>query len=780
MRYLPDLNNDKVWSRIFLTILTVLLLSAFAFGVASAQEGASLAPAYRAFPLLGIGSRTAIWFVAQLHLTFAAFVLGVPLFAVIIEIVGYLTTNQRYDKLAKDFIRLCLMAFSVTALFGGMLSFALIILYPKLWNYLVQIFSPTMYFYAALLLAETCVLYIYYYLWDFLQDRREATKAYQDVGKVAGWVFILTCTSLIVGEVFFSRILITQILVPLSSAPLISISASVGILAFLAVLCFASTRKLFHLCLGTLLNLLGTTLMVTANLWLTFMKSPGHAAYNEAGEKFTQWAINTETGELVSFMTAILNETWQPINIHRFIANICVGGCIVAAYAAFRFLSARTENEKAYYDWMGYTGNFVAIMALIPLPFAGYYLGREVYAWNEQMGVNMMGGHFSWFFIMQAILIGIMFFGANYYLWLGLERIPGGHRYMKFIGWMEFLLVISFIIWITPHNPVATRAEIVEIGGPFHPLIAPFGVMAFKLTVINVIILTTFLSFLFYRRANKETLVEFTPKGKKRQALVSGALVVLVPILGFLDFTDGSLRGPDVGKGMDFLNPLVLKYLLFTVVIGGLVLNFSLWRRARGNRETQFVDMAGITFQQLLMAFTFGITLWLGYHGYLSDDVTRLNDSVWQVVWVLACMILVTITDVFLLLPARSMGETRWGRMTVRSQYVLVMIAAAFVLTMSLMGTVRSGLRGPWHVFGYMKDTSPEAFHPSLAFSVNMWAITVFAFFLLVAFIFWLGSLGEVGPVPEVVKAVEVAGPAGALTEPGPAGAGGNPGSSFR
>ncbi|MFQ5853528.1 MAG: hypothetical protein ACE5JU_23465, partial [Candidatus Binatia bacterium] len=663
-----------------------------------------------------------------------------------------------------------------TALFGGMLSFALIILYPKLWNYLVQIFSPTMYFYAVLLLAETFILYIYYYSWDFLRDRGEGTAAYEKGSKVAGWVFIGACVCLIVGEVFFSRLFIREILAPLSSAPLTSLSLAAGVLLFLAAFCFAFMRKLFHLCLGTLLNLLGTTLMVTANLWLTFMMSPGHAAYSEAGEKVTEWAIDTKTGDLVSFVTATLNETWQPINIHRFIANICVGGCIVAAYAAFRFLSSRTDQERGYYDWMGYTGNFVAIMALIPLPFAGYYLGREVYAWNEQMGVNMMGGHFSWFFIMQAILIGVMFFGANYYLWLGLERIPGGQRYMKFIGWMEFLLVMSFLVWITPHNPVATRAEIAEIGGPFHPLIAPFGVMAFKLTVINIIILTTFLSFLFYRRANKKTLVELSSKGKLGQVLVGAALVVLVPIVGFFDFTDGSFKAADAGKAMDLLNLLVFKYLLFGFVIGGLVINFLLWRRARGERESRVADFAGITFQQLLFTFTFAINLWLGYHGYLSDDVTRLNDSVWQVVWILACMILVTITDVFLLLPARSMGEIRWGRMPVRSQYVLVMIAVAFVLTMSLMGTVRSGLRGPWHVFGYMKDTSLEAFHPSLAFSANMWAVTVFVFFLLVTLIFWLGSLGEEKPAPDAVKAVELAGPAGVLAEPRPAGGVGNPG----
>ena len=36
----------------------------------------------------------------------------------------------------------------------------------------------------------------------------------------------------------------------------------------------------------------------------------------------------------------------------------------------------------------------------------------------------MMGGIFSWLFIIQAVLIGVLFLSANYYLWLGIERIP--------------------------------------------------------------------------------------------------------------------------------------------------------------------------------------------------------------------------------------------------------------------------------------------------------------------------------------------------------------------
>ena len=43
---------------------------------------------------------------------------------------------------------------------------------------------------------------------------------------------------------------------------------------------------------------------------------------------------------------AVNNFTWMPINIHRLIANVVFGGTIAAAYAAFRFLGARTDEER--------------------------------------------------------------------------------------------------------------------------------------------------------------------------------------------------------------------------------------------------------------------------------------------------------------------------------------------------------------------------------------------------------------------------------------------------
>src|SRR5206468_2261272 len=60
------------------------------------QAAADSLPAYRDFPL--IGSRTAVWIAAEIHLMFAAFVLGVPMFAVVTELIGIVGKEQRWDR----------------------------------------------------------------------------------------------------------------------------------------------------------------------------------------------------------------------------------------------------------------------------------------------------------------------------------------------------------------------------------------------------------------------------------------------------------------------------------------------------------------------------------------------------------------------------------------------------------------------------------------------------------------------------------------------------------
>src|SRR2546430_15806074 len=96
----------------------VLLVSAVADSIRS----------YGHFP--GVGARGAVWIAAEVHLMFAAFVLGVPMFAVITELIGIGGKDEKDGKLSHEFTRLLVLADSATALWGARPLFFLTPLYP--------------------------------------------------------------------------------------------------------------------------------------------------------------------------------------------------------------------------------------------------------------------------------------------------------------------------------------------------------------------------------------------------------------------------------------------------------------------------------------------------------------------------------------------------------------------------------------------------------------------------------------------------------------------------
>ena len=277
-------------------------------------------------------------------------------------------------------------------------------------------------------------------------------------------------------------------------------------------------KNWLHLTLGLLLNAVGTLLMFLANAWVTFMMSP--AGIDASG---------TFSGDA---WAAIHNYLWNPINIHRVVANIAFGGSIVGAFAAFKFLSASSAEGRAHYDWMGYTANFIAIIALLPLPFAGYYLTAEIYAYSQQMGITLMGGIFAWLFIIQAVLIGTLFLSANYYLWCGMGRSDGAVRYNGYIKYIAIVLVAAFLVWFTPHTLVLTNAELKALAGPYHKFLGPLGLMPAKNSAVNIMIIFTTLSFLIYRRANKIPTVSWASTGNAIQVALFSAGIVNILFLG--------------------------------------------------------------------------------------------------------------------------------------------------------------------------------------------------------------------------------------------------------
>ena len=596
----------RAWSVAALIFLTGLLGIPL-LGLAQDAAGTAATVAYRDIPQLG-GSRNIIWVIAQQHLLLAGFVLGVPIFAWVCEIVGVRTGDKRYDKLAKEFTKLLTSAYATTALFGGILLFMLLGFYPKLMAYLTDIFFPSFVVYCALFLLETVTLYLYWYGWDVMQG---------------------------------------------------------------------GGKKGLHLFLGLLLNVFAFFIMIVPNSWATFQASP---------------VVVAEGSALARAWAATWNPTWWPVNVHRLIANVVLGGFICGAYAGMRYLSANTHEERVHYDWMGYVGNFIGVFGMLPLPFAGYWLMREVYQYNQQMGITLMGGFLSWLFILQAFLIGVLFLGANYYFWLGItHRIEGSEvKYRRPIMAMLVILLLCLGVWMTPHSLVASLEEARKMGGTHHPLLGVFGVMSAKMTVVNIMILVTFMSFIIYWRAGKQVTATWAKVAQKVMGGVLGLAAIVVIVLG----------------------------------------------------------------------------VW----GYFVPAIVRINYfSVAQVLIVLFVLVTITPLTGLLMKSARTTTEMIWGRMPPRAGYALVLNAVMVILLMTLMGYARSSSRVHWHIYGVMRDSSQYAYSPALGYAAAFMSLNTFVFCLLVAFIFWVATMGDKAKAGEPGTKKKL--PAGAY----PAMAGGSP-----
>ena len=552
-------------------------------GIVSGLPAPKTADDQQHYPRYNFESRVLIWFANQQHLYYGSFVLAVPIFCMIIEFLGMVTKDRtlgkRYDRLAYDFIKISLTAYSLTAILGGILLFTFLTLYPSFFGYLSSIFRPVMHLYALLFVAESGILYIYYYGWEKMSE------------------------------------------------------------GFL---------KWIHLSMSVVLNVVGTVLMFLANSWIAFMMSPA--------------GVDEEGRYLGNIWHVIHTALWNPLNLHRMLGNMAFGGSVVAAYAAYRFLAAKTNDERAHYDWMGYVAMFIAVLFLIPLPFAGYWLMREIYAYRQQMGITLMGGLLAWLFIIQATMIGALFLTTSYYLWQCMERMRGAEKYMRYVKYLLFLMIVGFLVFITPHTMVMTPAELKAMGGQQHPVIGNFGVMSAKNGGINVMIVVTILSFIWYQRGNK------------------------IPTVSWAKF------------GNIFMGTF------FTVA---------------------FVNI-----------------IWLAVYGYYIPANVRVGLSVPQVATTLSCLIFMTALNLAMLKGANQAGPVEWGKMTVRSQYALIMLATEFTWMMALMGYIRSSVRLFWHVNEIMRDNSPWAYTHTVGFAANMISLNVLFFWISILFVFWLASLG--------------------------------------
>jgi len=328
----------KTWQRSLMALIALLAL----FGGTAYAQAPGTPPVE--FPYAG--NRTAVWIVAQLHILFAGFILGAPIFVVISEWLGYRKQDPRYDRLAKEVTKVTVILYSMTALTGGLFIFVLLATYPQFTTWLINhFFIVFAVIYPLLFIGETFVLYMYFYTWDSWKGNKKAR----------------------------------------------------------------------HIALGVLLNLIGSITLFVIDGPTSFMNTPVKA----------EGVSPVEFLATASIWDKMFNYSWMPLNMHRLVGNVTFGGFVAGLIAAYMYMGSTKDEERAYYDWMGFVGNMIGVGALLFLPFMGYLLAYELCDYDASICPYMMADQLSMFFEMQGAMIGLIFLASNYYIWLSMKRIEG-------------------------------------------------------------------------------------------------------------------------------------------------------------------------------------------------------------------------------------------------------------------------------------------------------------------------------------------------------------------
>ena len=508
---------------------------------------------------LGLSNRKFTWFAAQMHILFASFILGCPMFVVIMEVMGARRTQgvRKAIILSNVFLGVLIgvvigITFEVIVgihhgVLFGMWACAFGALVVSFLNYFHRCMNLTVsgivgaifgtIIACALTPVETyhadgVILALINGLVGgllangimFAQSDFKFERLAHEVTKVIGFAYSFTALS---GGLFLFVMLVIYsdfISYLVSSFPVLFmvIYPTLFILETIIMYIYVyswdplnkSNKKGRHIVLGVILNVLGLSLLVALDGPTTFMQTPPLPL--DQITNINEWSKVTNAG-------------WMPLNYHRLVGNGTFGGYMVCVIGAYMYLWSEKKEEKEYYDWVGYIGNIIGVAIMIPLPAMGYIFVREIYQYDATIGMYIMSDRESMFMLVQGLLVGTMFSMSNIYMWVSMKRIENAERFFPAMKFGFVLIVIAATIWFTPRRFFATM---MPEPGMDSAMVLPdnlafLALMISKNTAAFALVTVTFVNYIFYTIATKT--------GKVHYGKINPLGIYCLIFLGFAD-----------------------------------------------------------------------------------------------------------------------------------------------------------------------------------------------------------------------------------------------------
>ncbi len=514
---------------------------------------------FEPYSFMGLSNRKFTWAAAQLHILFASFILGCPMFVVIMEVMGARRTQGVRKAIVLSNVFLGVLIGVTIGITGeiiigihhgvlfGMWACAFGALFVSFMNYFHKLMNVTAstivggILGAAMAIPLTPVEHyevsgiilaiingmvggllsnlIMFAKGDFKFERlaHEITKVIgicYSFTALTGGLFLLVM--LVLYQDFITYLVATFPVLFLVAYPTLFILET--IVMYIYVYSWdplnQSNKKGRHIVTGVFLNVLGLTLLCALDGPATYMQTPP-VPLNEL-QNTNEWQ-------------RIATSTWMPLNYHRLVGNGTFGGYMVGIIGAYMYLWSTKREEKEYYDWVGYMGNIIGVGIMIPLPAMGYIFVREIYQYDATIGMYIMSDRESMFMLVQGLLVGTMFSASNIYMWVSMKRIENAERFFPAMKFGFILIVISAAIWFTPRRFFATM---MPEPGMNDAMVLPddlafMALMVAKNTAAFALVTVTLINYIFYTIA--------TRTGKVHYGKINPLGVYVLIFLGFAD-----------------------------------------------------------------------------------------------------------------------------------------------------------------------------------------------------------------------------------------------------
>jgi len=493
------------------------------------------------YSFMGTSNRKFTWFAAQLHILFASFILGCPMFVVIMEVMGARRTQGVRKSIILSNVFLGVLIGVVIGIVGeiivgihhgvlyglwacafGSLLVSFLNYFHRLMNVKAAGVVGAIFGTAVAIpltpvdhLATSAIIlalinglvggamsnFIMFAKADFKFERlaHEITKVigicYSFTALTGGlFLFIM----MVAYQDFISYLVQTFPVLFMVAYPTLFILET--IVMYIYVYSWdplnKSNKKGRHIVLGVVLNILGLSLLCALDGPATFMQTPPKPL--DSILEISEWA-------------RITTPTWMPLNYHRLVGNGTFGGYMVCIIGAYMYLWSKSKEEKEYYDWVGYIGNLIGVGIMIPLPAMGYIFVREIYEYDATIGMYIMSDRESMFMLVQGLLVGTMFTMSNIYMWVSMKRIENAQRFFPAMKFGFILIVCAAAIWFTPRRFYATM---MPEPGMNDAMVLPdnlafLALMVSKNTAAFALVTVTFINYVFYTIATRTGKVHY-------------------------------------------------------------------------------------------------------------------------------------------------------------------------------------------------------------------------------------------------------------------------------